>query len=220
VTSAPAATRGLSFKVPHQERSEWCWVAVSLGVDRFFRPDSTHCQCEIAGSALNLKCCNGTQPADSHSAKAADARPEASKEITDSSRGAVGTAAVLRGSSDTCNTPHAIHPVLGTYHLLAADPITKPLTFEALRSEIDAGRPVCVLIKWLDSQGQVTQRGHFIAINGYRVTSAQKEFVSITDPMYGESEVAFEQFSSAHGGYRDGRGVWFASFLVANMKAS
>lgn len=110
--------------------------------------------------------------------------------------------------------------MLGTYHLLAADPITKPLDFDAVRSEIDAGRPVCALIKWLDSQGQVTQRGHFIAINGYRVTPAQKEFVSITDPIYGESEVAFEQFASTHGGYRDGRGVWFASFLVANMKSS
>jgi hypothetical protein len=66
----------------------------------------------------------------------------------------------------------------------------------------------------------VTQRGHFIAINGYRVTRAQKQFVSITDPMYGSSEIDFAQFASGHGGYRDGRGVWYASFLVANMKAS
>lgn len=184
---SPAGTTcGVSLKVPRQQRSEWCWAAVSVGVDRFFRPDSTHCQCEIASRSLNLQCCSGVQPA----------------------------------PLTTCNAPHAIHTVLGTHHLLAADPIIKPLSFDSVRTEIDAGRPVCVLIKWLDSQGQVTQRGHFIAINGYRVTTGQSQFVSITDPMYGSSEIAFDQFANGKGGYRDGRGVWFASFLVGNMKAS
>jgi hypothetical protein len=186
VISAAGITRDLSLTVPHQERSEWCWAAVSVGVDHFFRPDSTHSQCEIASSALNLRCCTGLQPA----------------------------------SLNACNTPHAIHTVLGTYHLMAEKPIVKPLDFDRVRTEIDAGRPVCVLIRWLDSQGQVTQRGHFIAINGYRVTPAQKNFISITDPMYGSSQIAFEQFASGKGGYRDGRGLWFASFLVANMMAS
>jgi hypothetical protein len=156
-----------------------------MGVDNSFRPDSSHNQCEIASSALNLECCKGTK----------------------------------QSSSKTCNTRHALHPVLGHYHLLAADPIVKPLDFERVRIEIDAGRPVCVLIKWLNDQGQVTDNGHFIALNGYRVTPAQKGFVSITDPMYDSSEIAFEQFTSGKGGYRDGRGVWYPSFLVAK-KAS
>ncbi len=180
------AIRALSFQVQRQEKSEWCWAAVSVSVDRFFRPASTHTQCEIASSVLNLQCCNGTQ----------------------------------RAPTDACNTPHTLHPVLGRFHLLAADPIRKPLAFNRVRTEIDAGRPVCVLIKWLDNQGQLTNRGHFIALNGYRVTPAQKQFLSITDPMYGSSEIAFEQFISEKGGYRDGRGVWFASFLVANEAAS
>jgi hypothetical protein len=184
--SPGTAHRILSLKVQRQQRSEWCWAAVSASIDLFFRPDSTHTQCDIAGSVLGLPCCNGTQPA----------------------------------PSDSCNTPHALHPVLGRYHLLADDPIVKPLTFDRVRTEIDAGRPVCVLIKWLDNQGHVTDRGHFIVLNGYRVTPAQKQFVSITDPMYGASEIAFNQFISDKGGYRDGRGVWFASFLVANEAAS
>ena len=179
-------TGAVSLQVQRQQNSEWCWAAVSTSVDRFFRPDSTHTQCEIAGSVLNVKCCDGTQAV----------------------------------KSDACNTPHALHSVLGRLHLLAADPIVKPLAFDQVRREVDAGRPVCILIKWLDNQGQVTNRGHFIALNGYRVTPAQKQFVSITDPMYGASEIAFDQFTSRKGGYRDGRGVWFASFLVANKAAS
>lgn len=79
---------------------------------------------------------------------------------------------------------------------------------------------MCALVKWLDNQGHVTNVGHFIAVNGYRSTPAEKQFVSITDPMYGSSEIAFDQFTSAKGGYRDGRGLWFASFLIAVEKAS
>lgn len=179
-------TRALSFKVQRQEKSEWCWAAVSVSVDHFFRPDSRHTQCDIAGTVLRLSCCDGAQPA----------------------------------AADSCNTPHALHTVLGRFHLLAADPIVEPLTFDQVRTEIDGGRPVCVLIKWLDNQGQVTDRGHFIAIGGYRVTPAKKVFVSITDPMFGSSEAIFDQFADSKGGYRDGRGVWFASFLVANKAAS
>ena len=118
--------------------------------------------------------------------------------------------------SDPCNAPHELHPVLGRLHLLAADPIVKPLTFEHVRKEIDGGRPVCVLIKWLDSKGHPGTRGHFIAISGYRVTPSQKQFVSIGDSFYGPSEIDYASFSSKDGGYRDGRGVWFASFLVKN----
>lgn len=122
--------------------------------------------------------------------------------------------------SDPCNVPHELHTVLGRLHLLAADPIVKPLTFKQVQNEIDGGRPVCVLIKWLESDGKPGNRGHFIAINGYRVTPSQKQFVSLGDPFYGASEVDYAMFSSKDGGYRDGRGVWFASFLVVNKAAS
>jgi len=179
-------TGAVPLKVQRQKKSEWCWAAVSVSIDRFFRPDSTHTQCDIVSGAIKLPCCEESP----------------------------------RGQPDPCNTPHALHPVLGRFHLLAADPIVKPLTFNQVRTEIDAGRPVCVLIKWLDNQAQLTNRGHFIALNGYRVTPAQKLFVSVTDPMYGSSEIDFEHFASKKGGYRDGRGVWFASFLVGNQAAS
>ena len=172
-------TGTVPLTVERQKQSEWCWAAVSVSINRLFRPTAEHTQCELAGSALRLECCAGGVPA-------------------------------------PCNTPHEIHPVLGRLHLLAADPILDPLTFTAVQKEIDAGRPICVLIKWLEADGKPGDRGHFIAINGYRVTPAQKQFVSITDPHYGHSEIDYSQFRSPKGGYRDGRGVWFASFLVKN----
>jgi len=172
VSSVPLAMQ-------HQKRSEWCWAAVSVSVNLFFRPEATHTQCEIAGSVLELSCCKDSAPAQ-------------------------------------CNTPHELHPVLGRLHLLARDPVLKPLTFHQVQQEIDAGRPICALIKWLDNAGNLTDRGHFIALAGYRVTPAQTQFVSIADPLYGPSSVNFAEFSNQKGGYRDGTGVWFASFFVQN----
>lgn len=178
-----AAKKNVSVTIEKQQRTEWCWAAVSVSVNAFFRPSSSHTQCELAGAVLNMTCCSGDRP--SHSAP--------------------------------CNAPHDIHTVLGRLHLLAADPIVKALSFHELKDEIDHDRPVCVLIKWLGKDGKPGDRGHFIAIEGYRITPAGKQFVSIGDPFFGPSEVEYAEFSSPGGGYRDGHGVWFASFLVANM---
>jgi len=181
-SATKAIIGAVALDVEHQKMSEWCWAAVSVSVNRLFRPQSTHTQCEIAGMALGHKCCSANAPA--------------------------------------CNSPHELHPVLGTLHLLAHQPIVKPIPFDQVQKEIDAGRPVCVLIRWLNSDGQQNGRGHFITIRGYRVTPAQKQFVSIGDPLYGSSEVVYAEFANPKGGYRDGNGLWFATFLVANEAAS
>ena len=183
---SPAATaRILSFAVQRQKMPEWCWAAMSVSVDLFFRPDCTHTQCQLASAAFNRSCCDNSNPAD----------------------------------AQNCNQPNTLHTVLETLHLLAADPVRRPdtpLSFDAVRKEIDGGRPICLLIRWLDKQGETTTRGHFIAIHGYRVTAGNKQFVTIGDPFYGASEIDFSQLSSAEGGYHDGTGLWFATFLVGN----
>src|SRR5438270_6115776 len=117
--------RTLTFVMERQKMSEWCWSAVSVSIDRFFRPASAHTQCEIAGATFGVECCANNP----------------------------GAAAAQ------CNTPHELHPVLGRLHLLAADPIVKPhcpMTFDRVQRQIDSGNPVCVLIKWLDNNGQLT----------------------------------------------------------------
>ncbi len=178
---SPGTTaRALALTVQHQKMSEWCWAAVSVSVNRFFRPDSAHTQCELAGAELKLPCCD-------------DPPTQAEK----------------------CNTSHTLHTVLGTLHLLDGEPLLTTPDFDRVQQEIDAGHPICLLIRWLDKQGKVTDQGHFIAIHGYRVTPLAK-FVSIGDPFFGASEIDFTQLSSPKGGYRDGRGVWVASFFLQN----
>src|ERR1039457_6807334 len=54
-------------------------------------------------------------------------------------------------SSTECNTAQPLHPVLDSFGLLkAGDPIPRQLTFDEVPQEIDAGRPFCLLIKWLN----------------------------------------------------------------------
>jgi hypothetical protein len=179
--TVPVSEAAVPLTVQRQERSEWCWAAVSVSVDLLFRPASAHTQCDVASLALALACCGDGKPA-------------------------------------ACNVPHELNTVLGRLHLLAGDPLRTPVPFTQIRKEIDSGRPVCILIKWLDRDGSLT-RGHFIAVNGYRITPAGKQFVSITDPFFGSSHIDYDQLSNPKGGYQNGRGVWFASFLVENKAA-
>jgi len=171
--------RAVPLEMERQKRTEWCWAAVSVSVNRMFRPAATHTQCELAASVLRRECCDPKE-------------------------------------GRLCNHPHTLHTVLATLHLLAGEPVRKPFAFEDVRKEIDAGRPICVLIRWINNAGEFSGRAHFIAIKGYRVTPGGTQFVEIADPVYGPSSMAYNEFSSPHGGYRDGHGVWYASFHVAN----
>ena len=123
-------------------------------------------------------------------------------------------------SSTECNTAQPLHPVLDSFGLLkAGDPIPRQLTFDEVQQEIDAGRPFCLLIKWLNN-GQIGPAGHYIAINGYRVTPANKQFVSISDPLFSDSEYDFGEFTSRRGGYHDGQGVWTMTYRLVKPPAS
>jgi hypothetical protein len=122
-------------------------------------------------------------------------------------------------SSKECNHPWAIEPVLRSYGLLRLGDPVEQLTFDEIRTEIDAGHPIPVLIKWMNN-GQIGPDGHFITITGYRVTPGNKHFVAISDPLYSFSEYEFSHFTSKKGGYRDGLGVWTATFRVRKKAAA
>jgi hypothetical protein len=47
----------LGFQVERQEKSNWCWAAVSLSIHKFFKPASARRQCGVAGALLKLPCC-------------------------------------------------------------------------------------------------------------------------------------------------------------------
>jgi hypothetical protein len=51
------------FVIQPQERSEWCWAAVAVSIERYFDPQSALTQCAIANAVLGSEkvCCqNGS----------------------------------------------------------------------------------------------------------------------------------------------------------------
>ena len=49
------------FTVPHQEQDNWCWAAVSVGVDSCYG-GGNWTQCRLAGAELGLGCCSTPFP--------------------------------------------------------------------------------------------------------------------------------------------------------------
>lgn len=79
-----------------------------------------------------------------------------------------------------------------------------PLEFPDLRSELDAGRPVCARIEWNDGSA------HYVVLYGYHVISSGTRTVEVADPWYPNSTQNFDFFPAFyHGG-----GEWTATFLT------
>ncbi len=72
-------------------------------------------------------------------------------------------------------------------------------TFERIRAEIDAGRPVCVQIDWSRNGA------HFAVITGYH---ADRREIHLEDPLHGPSVQQYERFPGA---YRSS-GVWRGTY--------
>jgi hypothetical protein len=71
----------------------------------------------------------------------------------------------------------------------------------AIRAEIDAARPLGVRIQWSGTGG------HFVVVSGYSV-GAGGTFVTIEDPIYGQSTLTLSAFSTSY----QGSGSWSHSY--------
>jgi Papain-like cysteine protease AvrRpt2 len=187
-TSArPAKPERLSVPLHKQQASEWCWAAVSQGVALYFDPGSGLQQCQIVGRAFKRACCgDGFAPA----------------------------------RDPSCNRQGYLHEALDSMGLLASPEagakkkwIEGPAPFEVIKREIDAGRPVCVLIRWKSGGG-----GHFIVIEGYSVSERGEASTWVRNPLSPRSSSRHPYdvlaSDSDDGGFQDGQGRWAYTFLV------
>ena len=87
-------------------------------------------------------------------------------------------------------------------------PIAKVLTFDEIRHEIDAERPICIRIAWRDGGG------HFIVIVGYEVTPRGVNKVIVEDPARGRGR-ALVPYNQLLSNYDVGHGEWTATFFLA-----
>jgi Papain-like cysteine protease AvrRpt2 len=82
--------------------------------------------------------------------------------------------------------------------------MTRPLDFDEVQEELDAGLPVCARIGWTGGGG------HFVTLAGYKRLRSGGIKVHVADPKWGSSIVEFEEFRASY----MGRGEWTDTFLV------
>jgi hypothetical protein len=155
------------FQIETQEKSEWCWAAVAVSIDKYFDSKSPLKQCDIAKRVLgNDKCCNG---------------------------------------GDDCNKAMTLIGALNSIKRLSST-LTSPLSFELVRRELDAGRPVCARIKWNGGGA------HFVVITGYEILPSGARHVDVADPHSPDTTVDYDDLRNAY--YGDG--TWVDTYLVTN----
>src|SRR5689334_20453365 len=107
-------------------------------------------------------------------------------------------------SRQQCNRVHRLDPPLERLGRLRAKPIFRPISFDEVRQEIDAGRPIAVRVGWHDGGG------HFLVIFGYHVTQSGLRQVILGDPFYGDSRTSYDLFCTSY----QGSGTWTDTFLL------
>ena len=100
-----------------------------------------------------------------------------------------------------CNVPWFLNSALTRTNNFVS--ITGQITFQQVKAEIDAGRPVGARIGWNGGGG------HFMVIYGYS-SIAGTEYFDIDDPIYGKSHLTVADFSSNY----QGSGTWTHSYFT------
>ena len=104
---------------------------------------------------------------------------------------------------DSCNSPQRLQAALEAIGT-KVEVHSGRLDFQHLKLEIDAGRPVCVRIAWFDGGG------HFAVLYGYRESKPGGRQVLVSDPLFPDSIVDYEEFVSAY----QSAGQWTGTILL------
>lgn len=100
-----------------------------------------------------------------------------------------------------CNVPWYLDRALTRTRNLVR--VTGPVSFSAVRAEIDAGRPVGARVGWSGGGG------HFTCIYGYSTVLGQA-FLDVDDPIHGTSHLTVADFSTDY----QGSGTWTHTYFT------
>lgn len=100
-----------------------------------------------------------------------------------------------------CNVPWYLDKALTRTHNFAS--VMGQASFQDVKDEIDAGRPVGARIGWSGGGG------HFMVIQGYSLIAGM-EYFDIDDPIYGKSHLAVSDFANNY----QGSGTWTHTYFT------
>jgi hypothetical protein len=147
----------LDFRGQPQQRTNWCWSACSVSVERFYRPASEWTQCRLATALAvdrgyqGVQCCPPPP---------------------------------MPGAGDgPCNEgswPDRPMALMGLAHRV----FNRPLTVAEISAELALGRPILVDLHW--RVGGFLWPGHIVVVYGYQSVAGEDRLV-IYDPGNGGS---------------------------------
>ncbi len=106
------------------------------------------------------------------------------------------------GASGSCNVPWYLDRVLTRTGNFTSKK-SGTASFETIRSEIDAGRPVGARIGWRGGGG------HFVMLTGYRKAGGVRE-IEVQDPWTGRSSLPIDVFATNY----KSSGTWTHTYLT------
>ena len=123
-------------------------------------------------------------------------------------------ALAVTGKKDCCGNPEDCNDAGDLEVALTAvnhfeEMLVGALSFDDIRSEIDACRPVCARIGWRNGGG------HFVILTGYRLLATGKQLVEVADPFFADSIMSYRHFVNAYGSAaQPGGGQWTHTFKL------
>lgn len=117
----------IGIEAEPQKGDFWCWAAVAVSLDRFFRIGSRRSQCGVATQVLHVAggCCQGSA-----------ARPECDQ------------ATFLEDALE------AVDQMAGGPSNPSERPSTRASQFALIKEQIDLGLPVCIRVAWNRGAGE------------------------------------------------------------------
>ena len=107
------------------------------------------------------------------------------------------------GANGHCNVPYYLDDALtttGNFDRFA----TGTEDFSSVQEEINRNRPLCIRVGWFGGGG------HFLCIVGWIEAASGTSYYDLSDPIYGDSQVALATL----GGSYQGSGTWSHSYFV------
>lgn len=161
-----------NLEMQKQRHDEWCWAAVASTIAKCFKPSSNCEQCRVTNDQIKI--------AGKHPCTSDDPGFDEPGSLQDALK-----FVDCLSNMDT-HVPMPNQPGV---------PIRQRPTLERIQTELGAGNPVCIRIKWTKDPSD--EEAHFIVIAGFRDTA-----IAVLDSRYGHDPQPFffDAFPSSYSG--------------------
>jgi hypothetical protein len=182
--------RSLTIETENQIASNWCWCATATSIANFYEGEGVWSQCKLAMKVFATNdCCKAT-------------------EVIGLGGRVITWDITVNG--DYNKTQPANVGLAETGHHESTGPNNQKISFDLVRQEINAGRPILIALAY---SGWFINGGHGVIITGYNDTDPKNPTIEVRDPAPGvrNSVCDFNDFPESYSLFHN---TSFANYLL------